>query len=101
MYLEFIHTLLEIKTKEMVHTFYPQLFEPLVDLASVLPNNRLYHVNLFVQTQAVEMLKEITKKSYIFDDSNLLISIINRLKTEFSILSEDLLDQNPHPWKPN
>ena len=74
----------------MQQAFYPQLFEPLVELAGCRPQNRMYNVNLSTQDIAIQILKEITKRSYIFDDSNLLQIIIDRLKMEFKILAEDL-----------
>lgn len=70
-------------------------------MAGALPQNKLYNVNLGCQEIALQILKELTKKSYIFDDSNLLQIIIDRLKKEFQILTEDLSPDSVCHWKPN
>ena len=63
------------------------------------PTNNLYNVNLGCQKLALKILKEITK-SQTFDDSSQLQRLINRLKKELLILSEDLTG-NPNKCRPN
>lgn len=90
-YLFFLQDMVEMRSREMQNTMCVQIIEPLVQLIAVKPCAGNYLVDLAVQEAALLILKTITKRSHIFDDSNLLLQIIDRLKAEIFILKEDLL----------
>lgn len=67
-----------------------QIVEPLVHIIAIIPRDGVYQADLMCQESALLILKAITKRSHIFEDSELLEKIINRLKVELKILEEDL-----------
>lgn len=89
-YLSFLLDIIELKTRDMEQTLYSQLIEPLVHIITVKPENNIFTVNLMCQAQALACLKTLTKKSLIFDDSNLLDLLIQRLKVELVGLQQEL-----------
>lgn len=99
-YLFFMQDMVEMKTREMQNTLCVQIIEPLVQIISVLPHEGIYVVDLACQEAALQILKTITKRSHIFDDSALLVKIIERLKVELRILQEDMSGK-PNRWRSN
>ena len=97
-FLLLIQDLIELKTREMQNTLCVQIIEPLVQIISVQPAKGKYLIDLACQEEALKILKTITKRSHIFDDSALLDKIICRLKVEFLILKEDMTGL-PNRWK--
>jgi len=75
-FLCFLHDVIDLKTREMEQTLYPQLIEPLVQIITVMPAENRYKINLECQQEALSNLKIITKKSTIFEDSSLMELLI-------------------------
>ena len=97
--------MIQLKTRNMQTQLFPQLVDPMIRLVTVAPRKQVYPVNFDCQKSALQILKEIIKAGISFDDSRQLVFLIDRLKTELSILKEDFelfgQDGEQHRWIPS
>ena len=88
-FLGFLYIMVKFRSRSMTTQLFPQLVEPVVKIVTVMPRDKTYIVNLDCQKIALQILKEITRSNFQFDDSRQLAQLIERLKTELKILKDD------------